>query len=288
MLWEIEHSQSLVPMMSLPYSKERGACYITGHTLKMRGVGMQARFYVIGTGALLMSLGTLTEASESLGNERNGREIYQMGKGDIPACAGCHAEDGLGLEDMGTPRLAYQVDTYILKQLTDFASDKRQDNTQSVMNDIAKSLSKQDRRDVATYVHSLKTPFIGSDLETLRADGVDVGKPYQGKMIAEYGAPERGIPACQSCHDFHGRSAGRMYPALSGQRYTYLKHELEAFRLGATTSSAKDPMARDNDYHGQMRSVAARLSDEDIANVAAFLTVSSPVSPGNPRSPLRD
>jgi cytochrome c553 len=235
-----------------------------------------------------MSLGTLAEASEPLGNESNGRMIYQMGKGDVPACAGCHAEDGLGMEDMGTPRLAYQVDTYILKQLTDFASDKRQDNTAYTMNDVAKALSEQDRRDVAAYVHTLKAPFIGSDLEQLRSDGADVGVPHLGKMIAEYGAPERGIPACQSCHDFHGRSAGRMYPAIGGQRYTYLKHELEAFRLGATTLSSQDPMARDNDYHGQMRSVAAHMSDEDIANVAAFLTVSRTVTAGNPRSPLRD
>ena len=249
---------------------------------------MQARYYVIGTSALLMSLSTLTEASEPMGNENSGRMIYQMGKGDVPACAGCHGEDGLGMEDMGTPRLAYQVDTYILKQLTDFAADKRQDNTAYTMNDVAKALSKQDRRDVAAYVHTLKAPFLGSDLEQLRKEGAQIGEPHWGKMLVEYGAPQRGIPACQSCHDFHGRSAGRMYPAIGGQRYTYLKHELEAFRLGAATPSSQDPMARDNDYHGQMRSVAASLTDQDIANVAAFLTGSRMATVGNPRSPLRD
>ncbi len=249
---------------------------------------MQGIFTAIGTAVIFASFGTSAQAFDSMGDVKKGRVIYQEGKGDAPACAGCHAQDGLGMEDMGTPRLAYQVDTYILKQLTDFATDKRQDNAAYMMNDVAKALSEQDRKDVAAYVHTLKAPFMGSDLETLRSDGVDVGKPHLGKMIAEYGAPERGVPACQSCHDFHGRSAGRMYPAIGGQRYTYLKHELEAFRLGATTPSSQDPMARDNDYHGQMRSVAARLSDEDIANVAAFLTVSSPVSPGNPRSPQRD
>jgi len=249
---------------------------------------MQARFYIMGICALFMSFSTLAGAFETMGDVDRGRIIYQEGKGDASACAGCHAEDGLGMEDMGTPRLAYQVDTYVLKQLTDFADDKRQDNTQYAMNDIAKALSKKDRRDVAAYVHTLKTPFMGSDLEVLRSDGIEVGKPHQGKMIAEYGLPDQGVPACQSCHDFHGRSAGRMYPAIGGQRYTYLKHELEAFRLGATTPSSQDPMARDNDHLAQMRNVAARLTDEDIANVAAFLTVSSPITPGNPRSPLRD
>jgi len=242
----------------------------------------------LGALALIISSGSEAQAFETMGDVNRGRVIYLEGKGDAPACAGCHAEDGVGMEDMGTPRLAYQVDTYILKQLTDFATDKRQDNTAYAMNDIAKALSDQDRRDVAGYVHTLKTPFMGSDLEALRADDAKVGLPHRGKMIAEYGLPDHGVPACQSCHGFHGRSAGRMYPAIGGQRYTYLKHQLEAFSLGSTTPSSQDPMARDNDYHGQMRAVAARLTAEDIEDVAAFLTVSSPISTGNPRAPVRE
>jgi len=248
---------------------------------------MQIRLSVMGAIALFLWLGTTAHAEEAVGDVDKGRMIFQQGKGDTPACASCHAEDGLGTEDMGTPRLAYQVDTYVLKQLTDFATDKRQDNTMDAMNDIAKSLSEQDRRDVSAYVHTLKTPFMGSDLQKLHEDGVDVGNPSLGKMIAEYGLPDQGVPACQSCHEFHGRSAGRMYPAIGGQRYTYLKHELEAFRLGATTPSSKDPMARDNDPAAQMRAVAARLTDEDIANVAAFLTVAKGYTGGNPHAPLR-
>jgi len=248
---------------------------------------MHTWFAVMGTLVLLAPFGTITHANEALGSVDKGRVIYQQGKGDTPACAGCHAEDGLGMEDMGTPRLAYQVDTYVLKQLTDFATDRRQDNTQFAMNDIAKSLDDQDRRDVAAFVHTLKTPFVGSDLQQLQSDGAKVGNPSLGKMLAEYGAPDHGVPACQSCHDFHGRSAGRMYPAIGGQRYTYLKHELEAFRLGATTPSAKDPMARDNDPGGQMRSVASKMTDEDIANAAAFLTIAKGYTGGNPYAPLR-
>ncbi|HXH71357.1 MAG TPA: c-type cytochrome [Mariprofundaceae bacterium] len=226
-------------------------------------------------------------ATEGVGDVDKGRVIFQEGKGDAPACANCHGADGLGSDDMGTPRLAYQVDTYVLKQLTDFATDKRFDNTMQQMNDIAKALSPEDRKDVAAYVNSLKTPFMGSDLDQLRQSGASVGQPYLGQVIAEVGLPDHGVPACQSCHDFHGRSAGRMYPAVGGQRYTYLKHELEAFRLGQTTASAKDPQARDNDFGGQMRAVASHMTDEDIANVAAFLTGAKPVTPGNPRAPMR-
>jgi len=231
-------------------------------------------------------------AGEALGNIDKGRVIYQFGKGDdIPACAGCHAEDGLGSDDVGSPRLAYQIAPYVRKQLHDFASDKRTDDTMYQMNDIAKAMTEQDIDDVSAYVHTLKTPYIGSNLDQLRRDGADVGDPHEGKMIAEYGAPDHGVPACASCHGFHGRSAGNMYPAIGGQNYVYLQHELTSFRNGANTSAAdiasgnKEDNARTNDYMGQMRAVAKNLTDEDIKNLAAFLTLAKPTTPGNPRAP---
>jgi len=227
-------------------------------------------------------------AIDHVGDANKGRVIYTNGFGDdVPACAGCHGAGGMGADDMGTPRLAYQVQKYIWKQLEDFATDKRMDNVMYQMNDIAKALTEEQRRDVAAYVHTLKTPFMGSDLDQMRKDGEEIGEVYKGQIIVEYGIESRGISACMSCHAFHGRSAGNMYPAIGGQRYVYLKHELEAFRLGATTKSSDDEMARDNDPLAQMRKVAANLTDEDIANVAAFLTVARPATSGNPSAPRR-
>ncbi|MDQ6976168.1 MAG: c-type cytochrome [Mariprofundaceae bacterium] len=215
-------------------------------------------------------------AHEGMGNVDNGRKIFQEGKGDaVPACQSCHGMDGLGNDDMGTPRLAYQVDTYVLKQLKDFAADKRTDNTMSVMNDIAKSLLEQDKKDLAAFVYTLKTPFMGSDLDTLRENDVEVGKPYKGAEIVHYGLPDHGVPACQSCHGYNGRSVGRMYPAIGGQRYQYIVNQLTAFRAGERT----------NDYKSQMQKVAQHLTDDDIQNAAAFLTGAKPVSSGNPRAP---
>jgi len=241
---------------------------------------------------------TAASAEEALGNVDRGRVIYQFGKGDdVPACQGCHAPDGLGDDNVGTPRLAYQIDSYVLKQLADFASDKRIDDTMYQMNDISKALNEQDMKDVASYVHTLKTPYIGSNLDQLRRDGAEIGDPEKGKMIAEYGAPDHGVPACQSCHGFHGRSAGRLYPAIGGQNYVYLQHELTSFKngyeaFGARTLTAeeyasKEDNQRVNDFMGQMRAVAANMTEEDIKNLAAFLTLAKPVTPGNPRAPSR-
>jgi len=248
------------------------------------------RLMMLSAAALLgvTAMSTSLMAVEAIGDAGNGRTIYEQGFGDdVPACAGCHGMGGMGADDMGTPRLAYQVQKYIWKQLEDFATDKRMDNTMYQMNDISKALTKEQRRDVSAYVHTLKTPFMGSDLDQMRKDGEEIGEVYKGQIIVEYGIPERNIPACMSCHAFHGRSAGNMYPAIGGQRYVYLKHELEAFRLGATTSPKDDDGARDNDPLGQMRNVAAMLTDEDIANVSAFLTVARPATSGNPSAPRR-
>ncbi len=213
---------------------------------------------------------------EAMGNIDNGRKIFQEGKGDdVPACQSCHGVDGLGSDDMGTPSLAYQVDTYILKQLKDFAAERRIDNTMGAMNDIAKALTEEEKKDLAAFVHTLKTPFMGSDLDALRENDIEVGEPYKGAEIVQFGLPDHNVPACQSCHGFNGRSAGRMYPAIGGQRYQYLINQLEAFRSGD----------RANDYKAQMRNVAKHLTDEDIRNASAFLTGAKPVVPGNPRAP---
>ena len=77
-------------------------------------------------------------AAEVTANVKNGEKIFKEGKGSVPACMSCHGEDGLGNDMMGTPRLAGQVSQYELKQLEDFATDKRTDTTMFIMNANAK------------------------------------------------------------------------------------------------------------------------------------------------------
>jgi len=215
------------------------------------------------------------------GNLANGRKIFMQGKGDaVPACQSCHGAHGLGSDDMGTPRLADQVFTYELKQLTDFATGRRIDNTMDAMNDIAKALTPEERRDVATYVDSLKTPFLGSNLRTIKANGdVKIGDRTRGAMIVHYG--DDGIISCKSCHGYNGRSAGRIFPMLAGQRYVYLLNQLHNWKNGTVANG------RANDPRGMMRAVAKTLSDKDMRDVASFLTGALPYSLGNPMAPPR-
>ena len=62
---------------------------------------------------------------------------------------------------------------------------------------------------------------------------------------------------CASCHGAAGISANPLWPNLAGQKEQYLAKQIKAFRDGVR----KDPM---------MAPMVASLSDDDIANLAAF------------------
>ena len=215
----------------------------------------------------------------------NGKTIFESGKGNVPACNSCHGATGLGDDTMGTPRLAGQIYSVLLKQLDDYASDKRQDTTMFVMNANAKGMSQQDRKDVSAYLNSLGRVFSGkslqkasggSDIAALKESGVEVGESYLGKITVSYGIVERGIPACLSCHGHNGRGVDPMYPRIGEQKFGYLVSQLKKFRDGSRTN---DPM-------GQMQAVAKNMTDEDILNVATFLTQAPQTTIGNSRIPV--
>lgn len=233
-----------------------------------------------------MAFGTLVAAAMILASPvragitvsmDNGKQIFENGKGDVPACTTCHGATGMGNDAMGTPRLAGQVYQFLVKQLEDFATDKRQDTTMFVMNANAKGLSEQDKRDVAAYLSQLQSEPEPSNLEELAKGGTKVGTTYLGKAIVNFGDVDRHIGGCLSCHGHNGRGAEPVYPQLTGQKYVYLVNQLRQWRDGTRTN---DPLA-------QMRKVAQNLTDDDIYNVAAFLATAPVTTPGNPRIPSR-
>jgi len=212
-------------------------------------------------------------AGESMAgiNVANGETIFNEGKGDAAACQGCHGEKALGNDDMGAPRLANIGLAYVVKQLTDFAADRRvPDGAGSAMNGFAKALTEQDRRDVAGFLYSLDYQVDPSDLKGLAANGNKVGKPELGEVIVTQGITGK-VPPCQDCHGFNGRAP--KFPAINQQKFVYLVNQLNNWR---SDSRANDPTV---DNVGIMRRIAKFLSDDDIANIAAFLSTAPRVSP---------
>jgi len=213
----------------------------------------------------------LTEAYADIPNISAGESIFNDGKGDAAACQGCHGEKALGNDDMGAPRLANIGQGYIVKQLGDFAAERRiPDGAGAAMNDFAKALTEQDRIDVAGFLDTLEYTEDYSDLKSLASNGNKVGKPELGLQIVTKGIKGK-VPPCQDCHGFNGRAP--KFPAINQQKFVYLVNQLNNWR-GATRTN--DPVV---DKTGIMRGIAKHLSDDDIANIAAYLSTAPRVAP---------
>jgi cytochrome c553 len=97
-----------------------------------------------------------------------GQALYRNGDATrgIPACTACHGPVGRGIPAAGYPALQAQHSVYTLKQLDDYAGEARyakdtngrlQDTPNAVMmRTIAKRLTPEDRRNLASYVQGIR------------------------------------------------------------------------------------------------------------------------------------
>ena len=67
---------------------------------------------------------------------------------------------------------------------------------------------------------------------------------------------------CAACHGPTGTSTNPLWPNLAGQKEAYLAKQIQAFRDGGRS----DP---------SMTAMVAALSDEDVADLAAFFAAQS-------------
>jgi len=87
-----------------------------------------------------------------------GEKLYRGGSQarGIPACMACHGPTGRGNESAKFPALGGQHSAYVIKQLTDYASGARGTGPNGIMQTIAKRLTADDMRDIASYVQGLR------------------------------------------------------------------------------------------------------------------------------------
>lgn len=174
------------------------------------------------------------------------------------ACAGCHGADGAGNAATGFPRLAGLDAGYLKKQLLDFQSGSRRN---AVMEPIAKALSDAEANAVTAYYAAQTATAAAGGLAADDAQAI-----ARGERIALHGQWENTMPACVSCHGPGGQGVGTHFPALAGQSAKYIAAQFRAWRDGA----------RRNDPLELMKGVAERLSEQDIAAVAAYFASLGP------------
>ncbi|HEX3504822.1 MAG TPA: c-type cytochrome [Xanthobacteraceae bacterium] len=176
------------------------------------------------------------------------------------ACAPCHGAQGEGTKDVYFPRLAGKPAGYLYNQLEAFKDGRRH---YPPMNYLLAYLSDQYLAEIAQHFATQHPPNEPPPIPEVSQDVL-----RQGQAIATGGAAARQVPACASCHgaQFTGMEPG--IPGLLGLRAAYISAQLGGFRYG--TRSALEPDC--------MQVVAARLTEDDVKAVAAYLA-SLPGSP---------
>jgi cytochrome c553 len=174
------------------------------------------------------------------------------GKAKAMVCTACHGADGNSSNPIW-PNLAAQNPAYIVAQLKAFKAGTRQNASMAPM---VASLEPGDMVEIAAFfaAQTLKVKPLAAD---------QVAAAEAGQKLYRGGDAERGIPACMACHgpDGGGNPASG-YPALRGQQFEYTVAQLQNYHNGT----------RQTDAQQMMRTIAQRLTEDDIKNLARYVS----------------
>ena len=173
-----------------------------------------------------------------------------VGKSKSLACGACHGMDGNSVNPEW-PSIAGQHATYIYQQLMAF---KNGDRANVLMTGQAMLLSEEDMRHLAVYFES-QTPAARAVADASLVD--------KGEAIYRGGDRELSVSACIACHGPNGSgNPAANYPSIAGQYAVYTAKQLRDYASGTRKSTG--PVQA-------MRDIAARMSEEDIQAVAAYI-----------------
>lgn len=198
-------------------------------------------------GTALIGLALLWSA---LGLAQGAAGSFAAGQSKSAVCAACHGFDGNSIT-AEWPSLAGQHAAYVIKQLRAFQSGERED---VLMSSFAASLTEEDMRDLAAYYEA----------QVIIPGGADPALVALGERIYRGGLPDRGVAACIACHGPTGKGNPlAAYPFIQGQHATYTVNTLRAYAAGTRRS--------DTSVNQMMRTVAARLQEDELQAVASYV-----------------
>ena len=189
-------------------------------------------------------------------------------------CATCHGQRGQGTRDDYFPRLAGKPAGYLYNQLVAFRDGTRK---YAPMNYLVAYLPDAYLLELAEHFSKERPPYFPPGTSKLAPAALE-----RGAQLAMQGDAARQIPACVACHGAALTGMEPGIPALVGLRGNYLTAQLTRWRSKERHAASPDCMQR----------VASRLTDNDIANVSAWLASRpapadpSPIPRGAMRTPL--
>jgi cytochrome c553 len=184
----------------------------------------------------------------------------------VQGCVTCHGQVGQGTRNGYFPRIAGKPASYLYNQLVAF-----RDGTRSYppMNYLVAYLPDAYLREIAGYYAAQRPPFASKE-----AAPADPATLARGEAIVKAGDKAQGIPACADCHGANLTGMEPGIPGLVGLRPTYIVAQLTRWRVGNRHAAEPDCMKR----------IASRLSDADVAAVAAWLARVDPPANASPES----
>ena len=172
------------------------------------------------------------------------------------SCVQCHGTEGAGRPDGAFPNLTVLNSTTIKEALVAYANGSRQS---AYMQPVAVQLTD-------SQIDALTAHFRG--VPRTRSPQVMVSPAVlaTGRQVAEAGIPARQVGACQQCHDINKANA-KLYPAIAGQNYYYLRDQLRLYRAGARNAGLKSH---------PMLVAAKQMTDAEIDGAAAYYAAMTP------------
>lgn len=194
--------------------------------------------------ALALFAGVQAHAQEAArdmpaGDASAGKALFQA------QCLSCHGQNGASVIP-ANPILSGQHEDYLREQTAAYRDGTRKN---AVMAGMAKTLTDQQIADISRYLATQQPVIVGS---------ADTDAAALGERLYRGGSIERGLPACAACHGPAGAGVAALAPRLSGQHGLYTVAAINAYLNGE----------RDN---AQMALIAAKLSEEEIAQLAEFI-----------------
>jgi cytochrome c553 len=166
----------------------------------------------------------------------------------VNLCSSCHGPRGISISPE-FPTLAGQPEAYLTAQMKAFRDRARADKeAHQFMWGIAAQLDDPTIEGIARYYSAQTPPPARSVNPTLASEGEE---------LFHRGAPDRGIPACATCHGQDAEGDG-IQPRLAGQHAKYVAKQLRYMQ-----TREREPSV--------MRGIIDALTTEEREAVAAYV-----------------
>ena len=176
--------------------------------------------------------------------------IYSEGETFAAVCEECHGERGISTTE-GTPNLAGQQPVYLIVAMQEYKNGSRGHEGKDQM------LSELEQVDIEKMAM-----YFASQVPAVRA-APPFGDPVAGEPLSA---------ECGECHGARGVSNEPLVPSLAGQEPNYLVAAISAYR---SQERSHEDMVTD-------------ISDEVIADIAAFYTVQQAGTAGEIQSTAQE